>query len=83
VRQQNLWGKTDVDRIIESQKTAKSYTNHVRSKYGANTTETLNEKGMILGPENINLPMDEFSKMVAIRFNRLNLTSFQNLLGFR
>lgn len=75
--------KCDVDRKIRRQKMIKIYSNHVRRKYGANTTETLNEKGMILWSENINLPMDEFSKMVAIRFNCLNLTSFQNLLGFR
>jgi len=38
--------------------------------YGANTTETWNEAGMVLGFENYRFT-DEFSELVITRFNRL------------
>ena len=55
----------------------KIYSNHVRRKYGANTTETWNEAGMVLGVENYRFT-DEFSEFVTTRFNRLIKQVFKN-----
>ena len=69
--------KCDADRKIRGQKMIKIYSNHVRRKYGANTTETWNEAGMILGFENYRFT-DEFSELVTTRFNRLIKQVFKN-----
>jgi hypothetical protein len=50
--------KCDADRKIRGQKMIKIYSNHVRCKYGANTTETWNEAGMAWGSKIIDLPMN-------------------------